>query len=116
MKLNLAMIAQLPRADLRRILEADFEDAIIAEARGQGWMVAHFRPARMQDGRWRTPMKGDRGYPDITLVRAGQILMIEAKTEHGSVTKEQAQWLDALGPYGRLFRPRDAKKILEDLK
>lgn len=84
-----------PRA---KVSEAELLRLAIAVAQGLGWRVAHFRPARMRSGRWATPVQGDAaGFPDLVLVRNGQIICCELKSHQGRLTPEQRAWLDALG-------------------
>ena len=60
--------------------EADLQQAVIECARTLGWMVAHFRPALRQSGRWSTPVQADgKGFPDLVLARAGRVIFAEAQ-------------------------------------
>lgn len=95
--------------------EAEFQDRVIATARLYGWMVHHARPARMADGRWRTPVQGDRGFPDLVLAhtRHGRVFA-ELKSDTGRLTPEQKAWLAVLG--GVVWRPRDWPHVLDVLQ
>src|SRR5262245_496140 len=84
-------------------------------ARMAGWMVAHFRPAKTQRGRWITPMAGDKGFPDLVLAKDGRVLLAELKTDKGTPSPEQVAWLAAVGTHGRLWRPDDWPAVLIDL-
>jgi hypothetical protein len=95
--------------------EADFQRRVMDTARLAGWMVAHFRPAQTQRGRWVTPMAGDKGFPDLVLAREGRLLLAELKTDTGKPTAEQQAWLAELGAHGRLWRPRNWEAVLLDL-
>lgn len=78
--------------------ERELQDAVIECAQLLGWRVAHFRPAETAKG-WRTPVQADgKGYPDMTLVhrRQRRLLFVELKAEKGSVSEEQARWLEDL--------------------
>lgn len=77
------------------VSEREFQAAVVEVARLAGWRVHHCRPARTATG-WRTPIEGDAGYPDLTLVRDGQLLFLELKTTRGRVRPEQDAWLSAL--------------------
>lgn len=86
--------------------EAALQQRVVYRARKYGWMVAHFGRARSgAGGVWRTP--GPRGYPDLTLARAGATLFVELKRELGKVDPEQEAWLAALG--GVVWRPSDLR-------
>jgi len=50
------------------------------------------------------------------LARDGKVLLVELKKEKEKPSPEQEAWLLALGPHGRLWRPRDAATIMEDLR
>lgn len=92
---------------LGELAEDDYVDRIIDAAHAHGWHVAHFRPARTARGGWRTPMKGDKGFPDLVLTRGGRVLLAEVKTNRGTVRPEQRAWLAQLGDHAHLWRPRD---------
>ena len=61
-------------------------------------------------------MQGDRGLPDLVIAKNGRVLLAELKTDTGRLGPGQQDWLDALGPHGRLWRPRDWNDVLADLK
>ena len=89
--------------------EADLLSAILSLARIYGWRCAHFRPARTSRG-WRTAMSGDVGWPDLLLVRGDRIVAAELKSDRGTVTQDQANWLSALRAGGvetYVWRPAD---------
>lgn len=96
--------------------EAEFTNTVIELAKWMGWRVAHFRPARMQSGRWATPMQGHVGYPDLTLARRGVVLFAELKTDNGRLGNGQAEWAQELGDQYRLWRPKDMRRIREELR
>lgn len=90
-----------------RITEASWQATVVDLARLRGWMVAHFRPARVGTG-WRTPVAYDgTGFPDLILARAGQVLALELKTDTGRVTIHQRDWIRELGDHAHIIRPRD---------
>lgn len=83
-----------------RILERDFQEQVIHFAQLNGWRVAHFRPARTEKG-WRTPVQANgQGFPDLVLTRRDRLVFAELKSDTGTVTREQAAWLDALAATG----------------
>jgi hypothetical protein len=98
-----------PVADRLPQTEADFQAAVIDLARTLGWRVAHFRPARTEQG-WRTPVAADgKGFPDLVLCR-DRVIYAELKPARGRVSDEQLLWLDALagaGAEAHLWRPDD---------
>jgi VRR-NUC domain len=75
---------------------AELASTIIGAARFAGWQATHFRPARTAQG-WRTPLTGDKGYPDLTLARRGEVLALELKGDRDRLRPEQATWIEALG-------------------
>jgi len=63
--------------------------------------VAHFRPARMADGRWRTPVEGDaEGFTDLVIVGTG-VLWRELKTFGKKPTTAQLKWIARLKEAGQ---------------
>ena len=98
--------------------EDDFLCWIIALAQYQGWLVAHFRPARTDKG-WRTATQGNAGFPDLVLARAGVAIFIEAKSEIGTLSPPQEAWQEALKGDGVatelcfVFRPSDRNTIIK---
>ena len=97
-----------------------------------GWRWTHFRPAWSSKG-YRTPIKGDKGFPDYCCVRPPRLLFIELKDQYTKSTPEQEGWLEDLGecckiihnltgreptiiPEVYLFRPADIERIMEILK
>lgn len=101
--------------------EADFQKACIEAARIYGWLVAHFRPARVRRGGreiYETPVAADgRGFPDLVLVNSGQqrVLFVEVKADKGKLRPDQEKWQEALTLAGAeydIWRPRDWERIL----
>ena len=87
--------------------EDEFKTQVIQLAHLHGWLVAHFRPARVIVGgeeTWRTPVSAHgKGFPDLVLVRGGVVLFRELKTDRGKVSDDQRKWLKATG--GKVWRP-----------
>lgn len=98
--------------------EAQFQKAVIDLARHTGWLVAHFRPARTEEG-WRTPVSADgAGFVDLVLVR-DRVLYRELKSEKGRVRPDQQHWHDALAAAGAdiaVWRPSDWSAIASTLQ
>jgi hypothetical protein len=93
--------------------EAQFTDAVIDLAKYRGWMVCHFRPARTVKG-WRTPVQGDKGFPDLVLARQGQVLFVELKIGTNNLRPDQARWADQLGTL-LVWRPADLRDVIPGL-
>lgn len=98
-----------------RVTENEFQDAVIALAQMHGWQTAHFRPAKTSRG-WRTPMQGDKGFPDLVLARGGVVLFAELKVKGRRVTADQARWGLALGDVWQVWTPQDWGQIRKALK
>lgn len=116
-RLSLPIISAMPKAALGMILEADFQAAVVAWARGCNWQVGFTKKSAVKrpDGSWEK--LSPSGEPDLRLAKAGRNPVFwELKTEKGTLRPEQKAWLEALGPvYGRMYRPRDAKAIMDEL-
>ena len=66
--------------------EATLQAQVEAMARMFGWMVYHTHDSR----------RSQAGFPDLTMVRAGQLIFAELKSQKGRETDWQRQWLDRL--------------------
>jgi len=104
--------------------EAAWQEIVVDLAHQFGWLVAHFRPVRIQRANgsvyYETPAAIDgRGFPDLVLARAGTKLFIELKTMKGRLSAEQKLWFEALAPYGGnncyVWRPNDYDWVVEIL-
>jgi len=86
-----------PKGQLARLMsEAELQKSIIAFARAQGWLVAHFRPGKTTRGNWITPVSGDgAGFPDLVLVR-DTVIYAELKSQLGQLTAVQSIWMSTL--------------------
>jgi hypothetical protein len=111
--------------------ERQFQRAVVDLAVRYGWMVAHFGDSRREVVDRRTGERkliGDRqasGYPDLTLVRDGRLILAELKSQDGRVRPEQERWLfqlsqleETCGEYVEVhvWRPRDWPQIENALK
>lgn len=112
---------------MNRQSEADFQKQVIQLANLCGWRVAHFRKVRVQrktgqttQTYWETPVGADgKGWPDLVLVRKGEIIFAELKVGKNTATPEQVQWLDELretGAAAGVWRETDWDTIVEVLK
>lgn len=82
-----------------RATERQCEDTIIEAARMLGWRVHAERPAQSGKG-WRTPIRGDAGWPDLVLARGRRLIFAELKRKPNKVEPAQREWLDALAATG----------------
>lgn len=102
--------AKLPKKKARR-LEAPLQDRVIGLARAHGWRVAHFRRARLANGKVITPVAADgAGFPDLVLVR-DRVIFVEIKSDTGRLSGEQKVWRDVLlgaGAEWHEWRPEHA--------
>ena len=80
----------------RAMSEADLTANVIAAARQLRYMAHHCRPARTNDGSWRTPIQGDAGFPDLCLARGGRVIYAELKREGKRPDAAQMAWAWAL--------------------
>jgi hypothetical protein len=94
-----------------RETEDQFIARIIDYARIRGCLAYHQRPARLVDGKWRTALVGDKGFPDVVIARGGRCLFFETKVGGNKATAEQQRWLTAL-PNAYLVYPRDWQLIV----
>ncbi len=100
--------------------EAEWQSQVIDLARLYGWTCAHFRPAKTEKG-WRTPVQADgKGFPDLVLVRKGDLIFAELKAEKGRLSPEQTDWLEQLGQVEGidtyLWRPSHFDAVNERLR
>jgi hypothetical protein len=87
------------------ITEAEFTKQVIQYAKLHGWKTAHFRPALSQSGKWMTAVQGDgKGFPDLVLVRSGELIFAELKVGKNKETAEQREWIDAINTSTRGVR------------
>lgn len=86
--------------------ESEFQQRVIDLAKLQGWYVHHVRPARTANG-WRTAVQGHSGFPDLVLAKPGHLIIAELKSARGRLGPGQRQWLEALAPHARIWRPDD---------
>ena len=77
------------------ITEADYKKTIIKVALIYGWRVES-----IPDSRKVYPRETAPGFPDLVLAKAPTLLLVEVKTEHGKLSKQQALWLLELNQCG----------------
>ncbi len=99
--------------------EKQFTAQVIAIARGLGWRVAHFRPAKTAKG-WRTAVQGDgAGFPDLLMFRRKRKIAWELKVKKNIPSLDQLEWLSALELAGfeiALCYPRHWDLMMRDLE
>lgn len=101
-----------------KISEKALQSAVIELAHWYGWKVHHTRNTQLPSGRWATPISGDNGFPDLVLVRAGELIFVELKSAIGRTSQAQDEWLNLLQTAGQevhIWRPRDITTIKERL-
>lgn len=98
------------------VTEEQFTAEVVELAGLFGWHVMHPRPARRAGGEWRTAMQGDAGFPDLVLARDGEVIVAELKTNRGRTTAAQDAWIEALGAFAEVWRPRDMDAIESRLR
>ena len=90
--------------------EADFQAAVIELAEVLGWRVYHTHNSR----------RSQPGFPDLTMVRDGNLIFAELKTTSRRPTPDQMSWLNDLGIVPGLvvfiWRPSDWPDIEWALK
>jgi Holliday junction resolvase len=89
--------------------ERDFMDKLLGAAVPAGWMVYHTYDSR----------RSTAGFPDLVLVKPPVVVFAELKTEKGTPSKAQDEWLEQLGLCTdlsvHLWRPSDWDEIEERL-
>lgn len=94
---------------LATMLETPFRRQVVTWAKRAGWLVYSIHDSRSTT--WGT----DKGYPDLTMVRDGRLIIAELKTERGQTTDHQKRWIHALNavPFvdTYVWRPSDEEEI-----
>ena len=70
----------------QNLSEDNLQTNVLAEARKFGWTAYHTHDSRHSAA----------GFPDLFMVRASEIVVMELKSETGVVSDDQQWWLDAL--------------------
>jgi hypothetical protein len=106
------------------LTEEAWQHQVIDLAKLFKWHVHHARPARTEQG-WRTPIQGDKGFPDLVLARNGRVIFAELKTDspRSRLRPEQEAWARALTPTAgepthehHVWRPADRRHVEEALR
>ena len=74
----------------QHISERDFLATVVEYAQLMGWLVHHVLESRHYAKRI------GPGYPDLTMVRDGRLLLCELKSAKGKPTEPQLEWLREL--------------------
>lgn len=77
--------------------EAAFTTELLKWARAYGWRVFHVRNAGY---RGKSFVQGDKGFPDLILVRGKRWIAAELKVGKAKPRVEQWAWLNALAEVG----------------
>ena len=85
--------------------EAELKRAVVELAEQSGWLVYETPQVKP-----RRPVKGRRGYPDLTLARNGTVLWMELKQESGHESAWQRTWATHL-PSAYIIRPSDLPAV-----
>lgn len=104
----------LSRWQAEHMTEDEWAELVTDTAVRFRWRWAHFRPARTANG-WRTPQSGDHGFPDLTLARAGVLIVAELKAERYRWRPGQREWLTQAGEHARLWKPSDWPRVWAEL-
>jgi hypothetical protein len=114
--LTLHMIAAIDKPSLKLIKEEDFQKAVCGFAAASGYLVHYQRRSGFvgADGTWKG--SGPAGFPDVVLAKPNRNpIFCELKTERGRLRPDQIEWMTTLGAYHRVWRPRDARDIIDEL-
>lgn len=94
-----------PRQRGERASERDCQQTIVDAAHLCGYRLLAIRPAVGRQGRWQSPIQGDAGYPDLTLVHpVAGVLFVELKRWPNRLELAQLEWADALADAGAAWR------------
>lgn len=94
-----------------KITEAAFQEAVLMFAGYTQWLSYHTHDSR----------SSAKGFPDLTLVRDGEIVFAELKAEGKEPSHEQRVWLTELARGGGnkvrcyVWKPSDWNEIVEVL-
>ena len=90
---------------IKRQTEKGFMGAVVSFAKLHGWTPYHTHDSR----------RSDAGFPDLVLVRSGQLVFAELKAGRNEPSKAQTTWLGLLatvpGVTVRLWYPKDWAEI-----
>ncbi len=102
-------IPEALKARKSEVAEGDFQESVIQYATLRGWRHFHTFDSR----------RSAPGFPDLVLLRGDRQVIAELKTEVGSTTPEQDDWLRAFVDVGAevfTWRPGDWDEIESTLR
>lgn len=94
---------------MTHLTEAQWQSQVVDVARRYGWKAFHWPDSRRAT---------DRGWPDLTLLKAPRLIAAELKTTTGRLSKDQRAVLAALAESGievAVWRPGDLPEIVRTL-
>lgn len=96
------------------ITERELGQTIREMAESFGWLIYQVLDTRQPARRT------SRGFPDQFIVRPGEAMALELKTEKGPVTPDHELWIATLGSVpgitAEVIRPRDLDRVEDLLK
>lgn len=101
---------------LRSITEAQWQATIVSLAGFGGWRWYHAPDNMPRTSRAGTVYRQNvrRGFPDLVLARGDRLVFAELKRETGTVSDDQAIWLQVLAGCGAevaVWRPSDQHHV-----
>ncbi len=84
----------------KAMTEKQFQTAVLKLAKLHGWLAYHTHDSR----------RSQPGFPDLVLIREGQLIVAELKTMKGRLSKAQEEWLRlfrSTGTYTYVWKPID---------
>lgn len=97
--------------------EQQFTNELLKWAKAYGWKRFHTRTSgRMSNGKAIPTTQGDKGFPDLVLLRGKRLLFAELKVGKNKPSDEQLAWIAALDDIHtvevHLWRPEQWSQIL----
>lgn len=99
----------VPRTLAATMNEKEWQELVLHFARLHDWWCFHPYDSK----------KSAPGWPDLVMIRPPEFVVVELKTDKGTVTDSQRQVLAALEECGieaHLWRPSDEAEVFERLK
>ena len=101
------------------ITEQQFTNSVLAWAKALGWRCFHVRTSGRMQGRNAIPtVQGDKGFPDLVLVRPPRLIFAELKVGRGKASPQQLEWLTDLSCVSSMtvecyvWRPSDWSRLI----